>query len=265
MRIQPLSEYIGAEVIGLDLRAPLTENQKATLNEAFLQHIVLVLRDQSLTGEQYRDGLANFGTPMRQHREKYNLEACPDVSIVTNRGGFGKADMWHTDHTNHENPPKITALYAVELPSSGGATWFANMYAGLDALTPSQRQQIDGLHTINNMEANPSYSAADRQRAPGGVRHPIVRTHPQTGRKSLYFHVTKSQAIDGIAHAEVRPLLESLLDTAIQPHAVYKHIWQPGDLVMADNRCAMHRAEHDYPPGEYRLLWRVILAGDKPV
>lgn len=117
--------------------------------------------------------------------------------------GFGKADMWHNDHTNHQRPPNITALYAVELPNSGGATWFANMYAGLDALSDEQCDKIDGLHTINDMENSPGYSASDRQRTPGKARHPMVSTHPETGRQALYFHVTKSQQIEGMVDAEV--------------------------------------------------------------
>ena len=150
----------------------------------------------------FSNGLAHFGTPMRQHREKYNFPACPDVSVVTNYGGFGKADMWHNDHTNHQRPPNITALYAVVLPNSGGATWFANMYAGLDALSDEQCDKIDGLHTINDMENSPGYSASDRQRTPGQARHPMVSTHPETGRQALYFHVTNSQQIEGMVDAE---------------------------------------------------------------
>ena len=201
---------------------------------------------------------------MRQHREKYNFPSCPDVSVVTNHGGFGKADMWHNDHTNHQRPPNITALYAVELPNSGGATWFANMYAGLDALSDEQCDKIDGLHTINDMENSPGYSASDRQRTPGQAWHPLVRIHPETARQALYFHVTKSQQIEAMEDAEVRPFLTSPLERAVQLEAVYKHCWRAGDLVMADNRCAMHRAEHDYPDEEHRLLWRVFLEGDRP-
>ena len=265
LNINPLETCIGAEVTGVDLRTPLTAPIIDQLQQAFLQHIVLVIREQQLTAPQYRDALAQFGEPMRQHREKYNLDECPDVSVVTNIGGFGKAAMWHTDHTNHECPPKVTALHAVRLPSSGGATWFANMYAGFDALSAQRQQQIQSMHTLNSMENNPGYSDADRQRNAGGVRHPMVRTHPQTGRKALYFHLTKAQQIEGMPDAEVRPLLEALLSEAVQPEGVYKHTWQRGDVVLADNRCAMHRAEHDYPPGEHRLLWRVILQGDRPV
>ena len=139
------------------------------------------------------------------------------------------------------------------------------MYAGLDALPGALRARIDGLHTINHMENHLSYTEADRRRHPGGACHPMVRTHPETGRKSLYFHVTKSQRIEGMADDEVRPLLETLLDHAVRPEWVYKHDWRPGDIAIVDNRAAVHRAEHDYPEGERRELWRVILEGDRPI
>ncbi|MBT6275262.1 MAG: TauD/TfdA family dioxygenase [Chromatiales bacterium] len=264
MRISPLGPHVGAEITGIDLAQPLDVSTVKSVYDAFLEHQVLVFRGQSLTPQQYRDGLANFGEPMRQHRQKYNLEECPDVSIVTNHGGFGKADMWHTDHTNHECPPKVTSLCAVVLPAQGGSTWFADMHSGLDALPAHLREKIEPLFSINDMENNPGYSEADRQRHQGGARHPLVRTHPETGRKALYFHITKSQHIEGMDDAEVRPFLAELLDHAVRPEWVYRHVWQAGDVVMADNRCIMHRAEHDYPPEEHRLLWRVILAGDRP-
>jgi len=265
LSINPLGASIGAEITGVDLRAPLSSEAAGAIHQAFLDHVVVVIRGESLTPQQYREALAQFGEPMRQHRAKYNLPDCPDVSVVTNIGGFGRAEHWHTDHTNHECPPKITALHAVKLPSRGGATWFANMYAGLDALSPQSRERIEHLHTLNSMEDNPGYSQADRERNPGGVRHPMVRTHPETGRKALYFHLTKSQQIEGMDDEDVLPLLNKLLAEAVQPEFVYKHVWQTGDVVLADNRCAMHRVEHDYPEGEHRELWRVILRGDRPV
>ncbi|MEM7406948.1 MAG: TauD/TfdA family dioxygenase [Pseudomonadota bacterium] len=264
MEVRSLSQGIGAEVLGVDLREPQSDASRAALTDALLDNVVLVIRDQELTASQFRAGMLLFGDPMRQHREKYNLDECPDVSIVTNRGGFGKADMWHTDHTNHLEPPKITALHAVVLPSSGGSTWFANMYAAFDVLDEDERGRLRELETVNDMEASLSYSEADRARHAGGIRHPLVRKHPETGREALYFHVTKSQGIPGFEEDAVRPFLEDLLERTVRPEFVYKHTWRTGDIVLVDNRCAMHRAEHDYPPGEHRLLWRVILKGDRP-
>ena len=114
------------------------------------------------------------------------------------------------------------------------------------------------------MENTLSYTEADRARHPGGVRHPLVRTHPETGKRSLYFHITKSQRIEGMADDNVRPMLQSLLDRTVQEDWIYRHNWRPGDLVMTDNRCTMHRVEHDYPPGTKRLLWRMLIKGDRP-
>ena len=264
VNINPLGHQIGAEVVGLDLTQPVEDTVRDALYAAFLQHLVLVIRDQHFTPAQYRDAMCLFGEPMRQHRAQYNMEECPDVSIVTNLGGFGKADMWHTDHTNHEVPPKITALYGVTVPTSGGATWFTNTYAGLDSLPAEEQAELSALFTLNDMENTLSYTEADRARHPGGVRHPLVRTHPETGKRSLYFHITKSQRIEGMADDNVRPMLQSLLDRTVQEDWIYRHNWRPGDLVMTDNRCTMHRVEHDYPPGTKRLLWRMLIKGDRP-
>lgn len=264
MQVIPLGARIGAEVRGVDFSQPLSEADRDAMNSALLSHLVLVVRGQTLTAQQYRDGLAAFGSPMRQHRQRYNLEECPDVSIVTNQGGFGRAEMWHTDHTNHELPPKLTVLHAKSIPSHGGDTWFANMYDGLAALDAETKERLRGLTTINHMENNPGYSEADRARHKGGARHPIVRTHPETNRESLYFHVTKSQGIEGFSDDEVRPFLEGLLDQAVQEPSIYKHQWQVGDVVICDNRCAMHRVDATYPDDELRLLWRIIIQGDRP-
>jgi len=174
--------------------------------------------------------------------------------------------MWHCDHTNHECPPKATVLYARTLPKKGGDTCVASMYRGLDALPADLRARLDDMVSVNSLEPDtPTYSSDDRAKYTGGVRHPMVRTHPETGRKALFFHLTKSQAIDGMADEEVRPFLEDLLDRSVQPEWAYCHKWTLGDLLILDNRCTMHRADPDYDQTEERLLWRIILEGDRPV
>jgi taurine dioxygenase len=263
--IRPINSHIGAQVLDVDLSIRLDETTKSRLNQALLDHLVLVFPKQTLTPQQYRDALGSFGTPMRQHRERFNLDECPDVSIVVNRDGFPPAIDWHTDHTNHERPPKITALHGVTIPEHGGDTAFANMYLALEQLPLEEREALSAMYTVNSMEPHASYSATDRQRFSTGVRHPMVRRHPETGRPALYFHVSKSQRIDGMAQADVRPYLESLLERTIPLEHTYRHRWQPGDVLICDNRAAMHRVFADYDPSQYRLLWRVIIEGDRPV
>lgn len=264
--ITPLEAPFGAEVSGLDLNSPVGPETAEALNAALLEHIVLVIRDQDLGAQAYRDGMSLFGEPMLQHRLAFRLPECPEVSRIINREKMRPAANWHTDHTNHDMPPKATILYARKLPSRGGDTCFADMYAGLENLTPESRARIAGLYTTNYMESdNPTYSDADRDAFGGGARHPMVRTHPETGRKALYFHVTKATGVDGMAAEAVRPFLDDLLAQAIQPANTLRHHWRLGDIVICDNRCAMHCADPDYDQAEERLLWRLILKGDRPV
>lgn len=264
--VRPLDGPFGAEVIGLDLGAPMDEETKAVLNQAFLDHICLVFRDQDLTADQYLGGMTNFGDPMLQHNERFRLPETPMVSRIINREKMRPASMWHTDHTNHERPPKATVLYARKLPSKGGDTCFANMYQGLDHLSPEARRSIEGLKTVNHLEHdNPNYTDRDRDQYDNAVRQPMVRTHPETGKKALYFHVTKALGIDGMEQDKVRPFLEDLLDQAIKPDNTLRHKWKLGDVVMLDNRCTMHRADPEYDMAEERLLWRIILRGDRPI
>lgn len=264
--IRPLDAPFGAEVIGLDLKAPMDDATKSAVNQAFLDHIALVFRDQDLTALQYRDGVSNFGEPMEQHNERFQLPETNVVSRIINREKMRPASMWHTDHTNHERPPKATVLYARKLPSKGGDTCIADMYAGLNNLSAESRIAIDGLRTVNHMEPdNQAYSASDRAKYDKGVTQPMVRTHPETGRKALYFHVTKALGIEGMETEKVRPFLEDLLEQAVRPETILRHKWRNGDVLMFDNRCTMHRADPEYDMSEERLLWRIILRGDRPV
>ena len=263
--IRRLDAPFGAEINGINLAEPIGDDDAATLNQAFLDHIVLVIRDQDLTAKQYRDGISIFGDPMLQHRAHFRLPDVPEVSRIINREKMRPASMWHTDHTNHERPPKATVLYARKLPSEGGDTCFANMYAGLEFLSPESRAEIDGMITVNHLENdNPTYSEVDRDQYDNAVQHPIIRTHPETGKKALYFHVTKASGIVGMETEKVRPFLDNLLDQSVRPENILRHKWRIGDIVICDNRCTMHSADPNYDMAEERLLWRIILQGDRP-
>ena len=266
MQITELDAPFGAEVTGLDLNEPVEPDTAERLNRALLDHIVLVIRDQDLDAQAYCSGMSVFGVPMLQHRLAFRLPDCPEVSRIINREKMRPARNWHTDHTNHEEPPKATVLYARKLPTTGGDTSFADMYAGLENLSAEARERIGPLFTTNFMEAdNPTYSAGDRDAFGGGARHPMVRTHPETGKKALYFHVTKATGVDGLEPEAVRPFLDDLLKQAIRPENTLRHRWRMGDVVICDNRCAMHSVDPNFDQREERLLWRIILKGDRPV
>ena len=277
MQVTKLGVHVGAEVTGIDLRDPVDDDVRRALNAAVVENVALVIRDQDFTPEQYLAAVALFGEPMEQHFTQYALPGCPLVHEVSNRHAdkSGKrvkhgAD-WHTDHTNHVRPPKYTSLYAVALPSSGGDTAVVNMRAGYEALSDEVRQSIQGMKTVNVFQGSASarYSgqSADAQvdKKPEPVLQPLVRTHPENGTKALYFHPVKAENIVGMGAAESQALLGELLQHAIRPEFIYRHKWRKGDMLIWDNRAAMHRAYFDYDSSEYRLLYRVLVRGELPV
>src|SRR4051812_4397719 len=196
MQVTKLSPHIGAEVTGVDLREPVDEATRRKLNEAVVENVALVVRNQSFTPEQYLAAVSLFGEPMEQHFTQYALPGCPLVHEVSNRhkDKAGKrvkhgAD-WHTDHTNHVRPPKYTCLYAVALPSKGGDTGIVNMRAGYEALPDDLKTRLDGMKTVNVFQGSASarYSGqsadAQQEKKPEPVLQPLVRMHPDTRRKA---------------------------------------------------------------------------------
>ena len=277
MKVTKLSPNIGAEVTGIDLTEPVDDGTREKLNAAIVDNVALVIRDQRFTPEQYLAAVSLFGEPMEQHFTQYALPGCPLVHEVSNRhkDKSGKrvkhgAD-WHTDHTNHVRPPKYTCLYAVELPSKGGDTGIVSMRAGYEALPDEIKRQIAGMKTVNVFQGSASarYSGqsadAQEEKKPEPVLQPLVRRHPDTGRDALYFHPVKAENIVGMGAAESQVLLKDLLDRSVRDEFIYRHKWRKGDMLLWDNRAAMHRAYFDYDPDEYRLLYRVLVRGELPI
>ena len=275
MKVTPLSPNIGAEVTGIDLREPVDAETRRRLNAAVVEHVALVVRDQEFTPEQYLAAVSLFGEPMEQHFTQYALPDCPLVHEVSNRhkDKSGKRVKhgagWHTDHTNHVRPPKYTCLYAVALPSSGGDTAVVNMRAGYEALPGSVKQKIEGMKTVNVFQGSASAHSgqsadAQAEHKPEPVLQPLVRTNPENGTKALYFHPVKAENIVGMPPAESQALLAELLEHSVRPEFIYRHKWRKGDMLLWDNRSALHRAHFDYDPDEYRLLYRVLVRGELP-
>lgn len=276
MQVTKLSPYVGAEVTGIDLRRPVDADTRRQLHAAAVENVALVIRDQSFTPEEYLAAVALFGEPMDQHFTQYALPGCPLVHEVSNRhtDKAGKrvkhgAD-WHTDHTNHVRPPKFTSLYAVSLPSSGGDTAVVNMRAGYEALPEEIKRRIEGLKTVNVFQgsASATYSGqsadAQAERKPEPVLQPLVRTNPDNGTRALYFHPVKTENVVGMGAEESQALLRDLLERSVRPEFIYRHRWRKGDMLIWDNRAAMHRAYFDYDPAQYRLLYRVLVRGEVP-
>jgi taurine dioxygenase len=276
MDITRLTPHIGAEVTGIDLREPVDARTRERLNAAVVEHVALVIRGQDFTPPQYLAAMSLFGEPMEQHFTQYALPGCPLVHEVSNRhtDKAGKRVKhgagWHTDHTNHVRPPKYTCLYAVSLPASGGDTAVVNMRAGYESLSDEVKRRIEGMKTVNVFQgsASATYSGqsadAQAERKPEPVLQPLVRTNPDNGARALYFHPVKTENIVGMTPQESQALLDELLAHAVRDDYIYRHKWRKGDVLLWDNRAAMHRAHFDYDPNEYRLLYRVLVRGEVP-
>jgi taurine dioxygenase len=276
MEIRRLTGHAGAEAAGIDLTKPVSDETKAVLNRAFVEHSVLVVRGQSLQPDQMLAAVELFGAVFHQHNTRFAIPACPQIHYISNRDRFPDGtryipgEGWHTDHSNDTRPPKATVLHAVTLPDVGGDTQFADMAAAYAALPAAMRDRIAELMAIHVYQSSHStrklmgLSEANKERVPNAVLHPIVRTHPENGRKSLYINPIRIEGIVGLDHKEALPLLDELLEHAVQEKFQYRHEWRAGDLVMWDNRCLLHKANGDYDMDQTRYLYRVMLQGDVP-
>ena len=266
MAIRLLHPAIGAEISGIDLGAPIDAVTRDALSQALAEHLALVFHDQSLTPEQYLAAAEVFGPPMRQHYSQHNMPGFPDIGLVWHRNGQRPAERWHTDHTNRERPPAATMLYGVEIPSAGGGTSVANMRAAYDALPEAERARLDTLRTANSLdEDHTDTRAEDREKFGKPIVHPMVRTHPVHGSRAVYFHITKAMHIEGMPADASKAYMNDLLERMISPEIVYHHVWRKGDVLVIDDRATMHRAHGDYDRSQSRVLWRIIVEGDRPI
>ena len=258
---------------GVDLSQPLDGETIAALRRALLDRLVLFFRDQDLPPEALLVAAQQFGTAIEYPFVK-GLEGYPKVIEVAKledeRVNFG--GVWHSDTTYLEAPPMGTLLLAREVPPAGGDTLFANMYLACEALSDGFRSMLDRLTAINSSaKADASRTREDRIRsAPkeNGDRvleaeHPVLRTHPETGRKALYVNVAHTVRFGGMTPAESAPLLNYLFQHQIKPEFTCRFRWRPGSLAFWDNRAAQHNPINDYH-GYRRIMHRVTLAGDRP-
>ena len=276
MEIRPLSAHTGAEVLGIDLSRPVSDADCAAMKRAFVERSVLVIREQALQPRQMLDAVGLFGTVFSQQNTKFAVADCPEIHYVSNQDRFPDGrryipgDGWHTDHSNAVRPPKATVLHAVRLPDKGGDTQYANMAAAYAALPADTRERIGPLMGIHIYQSSHSarkliaLSEGDKERVPNAVLHPLVRTHPESGAKAIYINPIRIEGILGLDHKEALPLLDALLEHATSERFQYRHAWRPGDLLMWDNRCLLHKANGDYDMSQVRYLYRVMLQGDVP-
>jgi alpha-ketoglutarate-dependent taurine dioxygenase len=270
--VAPVAGALGAEITGIDLAADLGEETVAEIRRAWLEHLVVFFRDQDLTPDRFLAFARRIGEPV-EYPFVQGIEGYPEIITVSKLPGetvnFG--GIWHSDTVYLEQPPMATMLLAREIPPRGGDTLYANMYAAYEALSPGMKRMLEGVRAINSSAlADVSKTREDRIRDAGTrddrefvSEHPVVRTHPETGRKALYVNVAHTARFVDMTEDESRPLLRYLFEHSVRPEFTCRFRWGVGSLALWDNRCAMHNPVNDYH-GFTRTMHRITLAGDVP-
>jgi alpha-ketoglutarate-dependent taurine dioxygenase len=262
---------IGAEITGINVKT-MDDAAFGKIYQAWLDCNVICVRGQELGIDDFLAYSRRFGTVSPHPSKSTRHPDCPEVTLLGTHkfradGTLDKdiylrgAEGFHTDGSYEEVPYKATQLYAIAIPSTGGDTHFSSAYAAYAALPQRLRDRLDGRYGLfkygGRMQKNLLLNEEDRNAPP--VRHPLIRMHPETGRKLLYFDQNKILSIEGIHEAESDAIIEEMRGFMVQPPDQYRHQWRKGDVVIWDNRCSYHKAAGDYPPAEDRIHWRVSI------
>ncbi|MEM7747677.1 MAG: TauD/TfdA family dioxygenase [Pseudomonadota bacterium] len=279
VEIRPSGFAAGAEVVGVDLAQTVDDDTFAQISEAFDTYGVLCFRNQDITVDQHVAFSSRIGElEINYNAHLYGIDGSPEIYIISNITEDGRpigsrraGDNWHSDMIYAEKPARATMLYAVEVPildgMTLGGTQFANSAAAYDALPDTMKQKITPLKGVFDFSQRkrsvpPKPEVAARYPP---VAHPLVRSHPNTGRKSLNVMRDDCTGIADMAQEEADRLIEALADHIVRPEFVYQHNWQKGDFVMWDNCTVQHRAILDYDLPQRRLMWRTTVKGERPV
>jgi len=274
MNTRQIAGALGAEISGVDLASGVSTQMAADIRQVLLQHQVIFLRNQHLTPAQFLAFARSMGTPVEYPFVK-GLDGFPHIievkkleSETVNFGG-----IWHSDTTYLDAPPMGSMLLSLEVPPYGGDTLFANQYLAYETLSATMQRLLGGLVGISSSaKADVSKTREDRIKDGGKdaapveyrAEHPIVRTHPETGRKALYVNVAHTAGIKGMSDAESAPLLQFLFAHQVKPELTCRWAWEPNAIAFWDNRCTQHNPVNDYH-GFRRVMHRITLEGDKPV
>jgi len=271
--IRQLSGTIGAEILGIDLGADVSDETIAAIRAAWREHLVIFFRDQRLEPGQFLGVARRFGEPVEYPFVK-GLDGFPQITPVIKleheKVNFG--GLWHSDTAYLDKPPMATMLIARETPPRGGDTLFANMYLAYETLSDGLRRLLDGLTAVNSSaKADVTKTREDRIKDSGktevkkeyAAEHPVVRTHPETGRKALYVNGGHTVRFSDMSAEESAPLLDYLFAHMVRPEFTCRFRWEPGSIALWDNRCTQHNPVNDYH-GFRRVMHRVTLAGDTP-
>ena len=263
--VRPVTGALGAEVSGVDLAAELDDEVTAELRQALNDHLVLFFRNQELSPEAQLAFARRFG-PIEMPLVDWEGAPAPGIMILDKMHGDRYTERWHTDQTYVENPPMAAILFATQVPSVGGDTCWANMYAAYDALSGPMRSMLDGLTALHMPQFAPGLKDEPgvifRFDESAAVEHPVVRVHPETGRKALFVCWPYTQRILGLESAESDALLAFLLNHVSAPQFQCRFRWEVGSVAMWDERSTQHCAVSDY--NERRIVQRCMIAGDRP-
>ena len=278
MQLRKLAYGMGAEVSGLDLSRPLDSGAMAAVRAAWLEHLVLVFPAQALSNEEHVAFSRTLGELELHPLKSFQGAGHPEIVEISNRVIEGKRSetysvgrAWHSDGAYTVRPPTGSLLYCRALPDVGGNTWFTNLYLAYESLSDTFRTMLDNLSVVNDMHfyyQGTGRGMRDEQtvgreavEVPAVVQ-PLVRTHPETGRKSLFISPSVCRQILGMSESESAGILQYLCEHAVRPEFTYRHYWRVGDLVLWDNRCTLHLAPADYDTRQVRYLCRTTLLGE---
>ena len=269
---------LGAEIAGFDFGAPMSDERFAAIHTAFLERQVLVFEGNEVPPEGQVEFARRFGEVQVHVMNQYHADGHPELYRLSNLDADGRPSgrhpdrgtlAWHTDGSWQARTGLATMMYAVEIPGRGGETHFCDMYSALERLPPQTRARIDDLRAVHNLDFSRSRRHGDepmteeQRRQVPPVAHPIVRTHPETGRDCLFLG-DHAESVEGMDYAAGRALVDELNATAARLGTVYRHRWRPRQLVVWDNRCLMHRATAYDTANERRVIRRCTVVGDAP-
>jgi len=281
--VTPRHPALGAEVRGIDMRKPMDPATAKAVRDAWTKHLVLVFPDQPITDQEHVAFTRHFGEPEIFHQTSLHLRSddVKEIFLVSNVDAQNRIVMpsdpgqkqlnssrqWHTDSSYKTLPSIGSLLHGIEISRTGGITQFINMYMVYDELPDALRRQVEGRKArhdfamLSRLTGAPAPSGAERAAVPP-VWHPMVRRHPESGRKALYISSIYNDAIEGMEDGAARRLIEELSEFAAQPKYMYRHAWEPHDVLMWDNRCTVH-AVTPYDPLERRVMHRTTIVGNE--
>ena len=274
METRRLCGALGAEVSGVDLSKPLSNAAARSIIDAFHEHLVLVFRGQSLDATAQVAFTRLFGEPQEHPlRTRASVDGFPEVLIIETRPGRigARNNYWHSDISHSERPPSASILHALAVPDGLGDTMFCNMYRALDTLSPGMQRLLEGMEAMHSAEVTlrrareKGTDARPIDSVPPPRAHPVLRTHPGTGRRALFVNPHFTVSFAGMTEEESAPMLDYLAEHATRHENIYRHRWAVGDVLIWDNRCTMHYAVRDYDDTVTRKHHRTTASGERPV